>query len=112
MPAATPSALLSSLRDALARARRPDGTLPLDRSSLDGTAAASLLSLLRDGLRIGEFTLAANVRLPETVAGDTLIIGGDGSGVTLTVTFRDVGGEVAIDALFEAPARTALTGLF
>ena len=100
----TLKALLSSLGTS-------NGGLSLDSSTLTGTGAESLLTLFEDRLQIDAFQLDG-VQLPAAVTDSTLHASGSSEGVTLDLTFQDVGGEVAIEALFHAPALAPLKQAF
>jgi hypothetical protein len=96
------SAILQQLLIALTKAKRDAGTLVLDAATLGATGAAPLLDLFSE-LQIKSFTLE-DVQLPAAVTGEELIVSGHAGDVTLELTFADAGGEIAIEALFTAPA--------
>jgi hypothetical protein len=110
----SPSTLLQALLTSLTLAQQgdPNHALPLDGATLTGTSGADLLNLFQQQLGITSFTLASDVQLPASVTGDTLLVSGRGQGLTLTVTFQDLGGQVGMQALFQAPALSTLTTFF
>lgn len=114
MTQSSPSPLLQALLKSLTLAQQqdPNKALPLDASTLSGTSGANLLNLLTEQLDISSFTLTSNVQLPSTVTDDTLVISGDGQGLTLTVNFQDVSGEIAIQALFQSSDLSTLKTQF
>jgi len=95
-------ALLTSLRDA-----EKDSMLVLDQITLGATSAAALLDLFAQQLAITSFTLE-DVQLPPSVTGTEFTLSGGHADVTLDVRFTEIGGEIAIEALFRAPAIAAL----
>ena len=99
-------ALLTSLTNA-----RQGTTLVLSDDTLRGTSGAPLLDLLAEQLQTGSFTLE-DVELPSAVTGTEFVISGHDATVALQVTFADTFGEVAIEALFHAPAIAALAARF
>jgi hypothetical protein len=107
---AQPSAILQALLTSLTRARQ-GSALALDQATLGGTSAAALLDLFQYDLDITSFTLG-DVSLPSSVTGADLVISGSNGGVTLDLTFEDALGEVAIEALFRAPAIETLRQAF
>lgn len=78
-------------------------TLVLDRATLGTTSAATLLDLFAHRLSVSSFTLD-DVSLPSSVTGDSFVAAGHQGEVTLDLTFMDLLGAVAIEALFHAPA--------
>jgi hypothetical protein len=102
--------LLKGLLTALTNAKQGT-TLALDKQTIGSTDGAALLQLFSDQLQISSFTLA-NVALPTSVAGDTLVVSGENAGVTLTLTFQDLRGEVGAEALFQAAATATLAQAF
>ena len=90
-----PPATLTALLTSLTGHKDDAGSLPLDASTLDGTSAASLLTLFSDALQIDSFRLDG-VQLPASVTDSTFQASGSSQDVTLELTFEDVAGEVAI----------------
>src|SRR5262245_54101983 len=105
-----PSAVLRALLTSLTQAKQGT-TLVLDGRCLAQTGAAALLRIFSEQLRITSFTLN-NVVLPAAVTDDTLAVSGESGGVTLALMFQDVLGELAIQALFQAPTLPALLKQF
>jgi hypothetical protein len=103
------SVILRELLTALSKARQ-GSTLVLDRATLGPTGAAGLLDLFTD-LRIGSFTLD-DVQLPASVTGTEFAVTGHDANLALDLTFTDSSGEVAIRAVFSAPAIAALQRRF
>lgn len=105
-----PSTVLQALLASLVKAK--DGTtLVLDAKTVGATGGASLLRLFSEQLRISSVTLD-DVVLPPAVTDNTLAVSGGTQGVTLALTFQDVLGEVAVEALFQAPGLAALKKAF
>jgi hypothetical protein len=102
----TLQALLTSLTN-----QKRGTSLTLDESTLTGTAAASLFELFTDQLEIHSFRLD-DASLPPSVTGTTFQASGHSGDVFLDLTFEDVGGEVAIEALFHAAALAPLQQAF
>jgi hypothetical protein len=98
----TTSVILQELLTALRNATRGT-TLVLNAATLGPTGAAPLLDLFTYQLQISAFTLD-DVQLPASVSGTAFTVTGHDANVTLDLTFSDSSGEVAIDALFHAPA--------
>jgi hypothetical protein len=105
-----PSVILQELLTELGNAR--DGTtLVLGQATLGQTSAAGLLDLFTNDLQITSFTLE-DVQLPASVTGDELVISGHDPTLALDLTFTEGNGEVAIDAVFSAPAIATLQQSF
>jgi hypothetical protein len=103
-------AILKELLTALRNATR-GSTLVLDQDTLSQTSAAALLDLFSQQLQITSFTLDG-VSLPDEVTGSSFAASGHQGDVTLDLTFTDVLGEVATEALFRAQAIETLREAF
>jgi len=113
------SQTLSELRASLVAAQAANqGRLPLDATTLGGTAGAALPGLLTAQFQIAGFTLTGTITLDDVQA-DMLSVGGHGSlndaTVSLLVRFMDNQGDIEIQALFSttvyADLNTALPAL-
>jgi hypothetical protein len=104
------SVILQELLTALTNAKQGT-TLVLDQVTLGPTSAAALLDVFTYELQISSFTLD-DVQLPAAVTGTQFTASGHDANVTADLTFTDSSGEVAIEALFHAPAITTLQAEF
>lgn len=105
------SVILQDLLTSLTHALQDRTTLVLDETTLEPTSAKPLWDLFSQ-LEIHSFTLR-DVQLPFSFTDTDLVVTGhDDNGVWLDLTFEEVLGEVAIEALFHAPAPAALTDAF
>lgn len=105
------SVILQELLTSLTGARQGT-TLVLDEATLGATSAAALLDLFSQQLQITSFTLE-DVQLPASVTGMELMVSGHDTGLALDLTFfEETLGEIAIEALFHAPAIAALQQAF
>jgi hypothetical protein len=108
-----PSVILQELLTALGNARQGT-TLALSQATLGQTSAAALLDLFKNELQITSFTVD-NVQLPASVTGTELAVSGHDPAVQaieLDLTFTDGNGEIAIQAVFHAPAIATLRQRF
>jgi hypothetical protein len=104
------SGILQELLTALTDARQGT-TLVLSQATLGATSAAALLNLFSRDLQITSFTLD-DVSLPASVTGSSFVASGHQGDVTLDLTFSDLAGAVAMEALFRAAAIATLQQAF
>jgi hypothetical protein len=105
-PAVVLPALLTKLQAAV-----QNGNLVIDQSTLSVSGGDLLLQTMREQLRTASFTLA-NVVLPQVVIGDRLDITGTGQNLTVTCSFHEIDGEIAVHAVFEAGTPALLLQVF
>jgi hypothetical protein len=103
---------LTALRTALLSAQAANqGRLPLDDSTLAGTAAAALPGLLAAQFQTSAFTLASGIVLSDVNA-NMFSVDGQGSlhdmALSLLVRFTDNQGEIEMQALFYTTVYTEL----